>query len=281
MNKKNLLLDFDGTITNIDEESEDFQRIYPELLFEELKIKESDYMDEFNQIKKDLKKNEKKGFILYCQDALPASADPYILTQSSGQELIKKFNFQVGDETKLLIDLFGKTVSKIQNGKIHYREGKERTQEFLEKVKLKYNSIFITNSKKEKVENYLKEMNKNYLSEIPVIGEAKKLFVDKNFYEVPVFFIPGAFSNANFFKRKVLLRRKSYYNILKDLSEKGITEENTSVVGDTYEVDLGLPDYLGYNVIQIENGYSKSHERKYLGKNFVRNYNELEKLLLE
>jgi hypothetical protein len=232
-----------------------------------------EYLYEFNEIKKELRNEESKGFILGGEDALPSSADPYILTQATSQEMIKRMGLKVGDETKFMVDLYLEAISKVQGKETHYREGKERTKKFLDGVLDKYDLIFVTNSNKEKVERYLKEFGNDYFCNIAVIGNAKKLFVNKNFDKVPKSFTPQNF------KRDVLLRRENYYEILEFLSRGSFSNKNTTIVGDIYELDLALPDYLGYNVVQIENGYSKKHERDYLGSSFVENYNELEKLL--
>ncbi|MCR4327638.1 MAG: hypothetical protein NUV46_03595 [Nanoarchaeota archaeon] len=274
MKEFSLMLDFDGTLTDIEEETKEFQEIYPILFLEKFGLKKSKYLPIFNEIKEELKSDEKKGFILNGQDVLPVSSDPYILTQATSQEMIKREKLLVEDETKTIIGLFGETLKKIPKQNAHYREGKEKTKEFLDKTMRKYNLVFVTNSQRGKVEHYLKELGSDYFCNISVIGNAKKLFVNPNFDEVPESFTPPNF------KREVLLRRDNYYGILKFLSLGIFSNKNTKVIGDIYELDLALPDYLGYDVIQMENGYSKKHERDYLGENFVKNYNELENLLL-
>ena len=163
-----------------------------------------------------------------------------------------------------------------QNGLSSEKEEK-RTKKFLNEVLGKYDVCFITESKSEVINKYLKKLENKNFQKIYIFGEIEKLFVDEDFKTLPKCICPRGFPPEG-----ILLRRKEYYQKLKELEEeKGFYPSITTVIGGIYALDLALPDYLGHNIIQIENGYSKKHERDYLGKRFVKNYNELEKLLFD
>ncbi len=275
--RRRLILDFDGMITDIGEETKSFQGMYPYILCDKLNLNREKYILRFKEIKKDLKNNEIEGFFINGKNVMPASCDPYILTQSTGQQLIKELKLKIKDEDKLLVDLFLETRAEVGKKETFYRKGKERTREFFDKILNKYEVCFVTNASPDKVEKHLKELGEEYFERINIYANAKKLFVDDDYKEIPKSICSGGFSSP----REVLLRRKEYHKILKDLkNKKGFYPSITTVIGDIYELDLALPDYLGYNIIQIENGYSQKHERDYLGERFVKDYNELEKLLL-
>ncbi len=276
--RKRLILDFDGTITDIEKETVEFQGMYPFILFEKLNLNREKNIKRFNKIKEELKENQTKGFEIYGSDVMPASCDPYILTQAAGQQLVKELALKIENEDELLVDLFLETRKEVGKKGTFYREGKERTKEFLDKVMEEYEICFVTNASYEKVQKHLKELGEKYFRGIKVYANAGKLIIDNDYKELPKSFCSGGFISP----REVLLRRKNYHQKLEWLiDEKGFYPSITTVVGDIYELDLALPDYMKFGIIQIENGYSKEHEREYLGNRFVKNYNELEALLLD
>ncbi|HKL23326.1 MAG TPA: hypothetical protein VJ895_01095 [Candidatus Nanoarchaeia archaeon] len=275
--KKRIILDFDGTITDIEKETQGFQGMYPYILLDELNL-ERKYLKRFNEIKEKLRNNLKKGFEIGGNDVMPASCDPYILTQSAGQELIDGLGLEILEKDKLLVDLFLETKKEVGKKETFYREGKERTKEFFDKILENHEVCFVTNASFEKVEKHLKELGNKYFEMVAIYANAGKLKIDNDFKELPKKMCPKGFD----WPREVLLRRKEYHQRIEFLKEeKGFYPSITTVIGDIYELDLALPDYLNYNIIQIENGYSKEHERNYLGNRFVNNYNELESLLLD
>jgi len=268
------ILDFDGTLTDIEKETEFFQKNYPIIFFQRLGMNPEEKIKEFEEIKQDLIKSS-KGFILGGFDVLPISADPYIWVQGASQEFLRKHNHQLEDETKFMIDLYSETISKKPKEAIPFREGNERTKKFLNRLLDSGKVAIVTNSKAEKINNGLNELGERYAKEIIVCGDAKKLFIDKDFSEIH-YSIKVLGSN-----REALLRRKNYFKILKNLQNQGFLPSKTEVIGNIYELDLSLPHYLGYGVIQIENGYSKEYERIFLQERFVKNYDELEKLIFK
>lgn len=272
MKNKKFILDFDGTLTDIKKETEFFQEYYPLIFLNNLGFNPKANLAEFEKIKKALI-NSEKGFILGGFDVLPISSDPYILTQGASQEFLKIHNIKVNDETKLMIDLYSETISKKPKEDIPFREGKDRTKKFLEFLLNLGQIAIVTNSKEEKIINALDSLGKEYATEISVYGGAKKLYIDNEFKQIRCSTkIPES-------EREILLRRKNYFEILKRLQEKGFTSKKTTVIGDIYELDLSLPHYLNYGIIQIENGYSRLCERNYLKERFVQNYDDLEKII--
>jgi len=67
------------------------------------------------------------------------------------------------------------------------------------------------------------------------------------------------------FPRPVFLRREYYYRVLKNLEEeKEFKPENTIVIGDVYELDLALPQHLGYKVVLLETEFTPEYEKRFL-----------------
>jgi FMN phosphatase YigB (HAD superfamily) len=97
----------------------------------------------------------------------------------------------------------------------------------------------VTNSDPEVVKSKLDKLG---FSKIPVIGNAKKYVVDPgaaNVVELADLALPGL-------ARKILVRRPHYRRVLGELwSMYDATAANTLVCGDIFELDLALPLALG------------------------------------
>lgn len=92
-----------------------------------------------------------------------------------------------------------------------------------------------------------------------VRGEARKFDVDDAWDDaVAELAVPGL-------ARPVLLRRKHYYSILKQLlDEAGATFEELVVVGDIFELDLAMPLALGARVGLVASSRTPAYERAYV-----------------
>lgn len=299
---ENYIFDFDGTLTDVEKSTKDWQNKYPMVCAKILGIDYKKIKPHFYELKADLKNHPEKGFMIAGYDSLPANSDPYIRSQATIQELvgeIRNGNIDITcklpeDETEFLIKAYIET-NKISQDKNYFRAG---TKYFLDKLKENHNIVIVTNSDDKKVKKSLETISHD---DIPVFGNAKKLFINnsieslENFrYDSKVFkpdmnvanLLPShiifGHATSGYFPRSIHVRRKGYFDILKNLIGKGFLSENTTVVGDIFELDLALPLTLGYKVIQIDNGSTPEHEKNYGGKDFafVNNLYELEKLLL-
>ncbi len=125
----------------------------------------------------------------------------------------------------------------------------------MQEVQKKYETHVITNSSTDHV---AKELQKVGFPEERVIGNARKFVIDQEWNQMhEAVKIPG-------FPRPVMLRRKDYWNVLQKL---GTSHRGTTVLGDIYEMDLALPDYLGMRIIKMSNSPELIHEDNYLKEN--------------
>jgi hypothetical protein len=92
-----------------------------------------------------------------------------------------------------------------------------------------------------------------------VRGFARKFDVDDGWTAVPgEMTIPGL-------ERNVLLRRRSYHDILRDvLAEAGSSFEELVVVGDIFELDLAMPLALGARVGLVTSPRTPPYERAFV-----------------
>jgi len=142
-------------------------------------------------------------------------------------------------------------------------------KQFLDELIGKYGVAIVTNSKTDSVEKKLKTLA-DY--SIPIIGNAKKYVIDQTMDNVP------ESVNLEGFPRPVLLRRRNYKEILDKFDP-----EKTVVVGDIYELDLALPEFLGFKVIQMATDNTPEYEIEYHKTKpnnlYAQNYDEILKNL--
>ena len=282
-----VILDWDGTITDIDRESQSFQELYPQLFCERLGIDKETYRSVFEELQDDVLSDPGLGFEILGYDVVPAAADPYLLTQKTIQVTLQGLrdgSLDVphtdlpDDESAFLIDLYKDAVGRAENG-AYFREGKDATKRFLDDLIAHKDIAIVTNSSTAKVEAQLRELGytNEDISCITIKGNAKKLFVTPSYGGLPDEVTPPGFPRA------VQLRRGHYHDVLTDLEQQGYSPESTAVVGDCYELDLALPEVLGYTTVQFATPFTPEHESAYNeGKDttsFVRTYGELSEML--
>ena len=287
MPNTHVILDWDGTITDIDCESQSFQELYPQLFCERLGIDQKKYNTVFDELRDDVLSDPGLGFEILGHDVVPAAADPYLLTQKTIQVTLQRLrdgSLDVAhtdlpdDESAFLIDLYKDAVGRAEND-AYFREGKDTTKRFLDDLIANRDVAIVTNSSTAKVEAQLGELGytNEDISQFTIRGNAKKLFVTPTYDGLPDEVTPPGFPRA------VQLRRGHYHYVLNDLEQQGYLPESTAVVGDCYELDLALPEVLGYATVQFATPFTPEHERAYNEAketiSFVRTYGELSEAL--
>jgi FMN phosphatase YigB (HAD superfamily) len=237
---KNILLDFDGTLTNVVAESRSAIKKWDELYCEKTGIPISELNSEFNYVSKLIINDKKSGWVKDGYVVAPALADPLVFTTAVYQKIIERqilkgvYPLDPNQDSidALLYELFSKSYPY---SKTIFRTG---AKEFLDELTSQYTVTIVTNSKTDAVAS---KLNKLVDYSVPIIGNAKKYSVGTE-----PSFVPEQITLEGF-PRPIFLRRSDYYNILKEFDA-----EETAVIGDIYELDLALPEYLGFRAIQLE-----------------------------
>lgn len=240
-----VVLDFDGTLTDVWKEAVPFSSIYKDKLSKLLNISSTDLEKKFSDAIKIIRRNpgnfgwERNGVIVAS-----ASVDPYILHGSVAKLLI-----HVTDEQ--LNQMF---TESYQHTDTIFQPGAKKLLSFL---RVTCACIIVTNSDPTIVEKKLMTLlGKNH--GLKLRGFAKKYELDPAWTNVPETIQPKGFP------RPVFLRRKAYGDILRSIGQVDM------VIGDIYEMDLALPDYWGVPTILAlssqtppwERTYYKSHSRR-------------------
>lgn len=283
MKIENIILDFDGTITNLEEEASPMLKKWNELFSEKTGFPYEKLKEEISEISEKVKNDSSQGWKDNNTGEIVtrADADPYTFQTVTYQNLIKKieeneelekYNIpKTGKEQfDFLVDIFKKSQPYAQTS---FREGEKATRQFLDELTKNYNVSIITNSEKDPVVNKLVRLGGGIFP-LDIKESAKKYKLDNSMEEVP------EKHNFSHFPRPVALRRKMYKDKIDELkNNKGFKPENTSVIGDIFEFDLALPEYLGYNIVQVRTPNIKDYEIKHHkdSKNnfYAKNYQQI------
>ena len=252
-----VILDFDGTFTDVQQEAAPFERVYLQNLNDLLARDVSDlWREEQAAI---LSRPADFGWEFAGQKVAPATADPYLLATATA--------IRIFDTLGVLRHLELRT----EITQVLYREAYKHTvdvfrpdaRQVLEHIVNSGRKTFVvTNSDTEIVKRKLRGLAARGSERVTVVGNARKYMItdadpmDERFLSVP----PER--KVDGLPRSVLLRRGRYYEALRNLwASTGTTPERTLVCGDIYELDLALPDALGSSIHLVLRRNALDYER--------------------
>jgi len=253
-----VILDFDGTFTDVQKEAVPFERVYLQN-FNDLLGRDVSELWSTEQAAI-LSRPADFGWEFAGQKVAPATADPYLLSTATA--------IRVLDRLGVLKQLHLRT----EVTQILYREAYTHTvdvfrpdaRQVLEQILDSGRKTFVvTNSDPEIVRRKLRGLNARGSERLKVVGDARKYMivdpdpVDERFLQIPVE------RQIDGLPRSVLLRRGRYYEALRKLwADSATSPDRTLVCGDIYELDLALPDALGASIHLVLRGNVLEYERR-------------------
>ncbi len=265
-----LILDFDGTLTDAEEEGRPYQNGYLEdvALLANISIEQAkEWASEFEE--DILKSPGLYGWKFNGEIVAPACVDPYLRVMPIARGILDRVEaFTDPDERDRLLDRilykynYTKTNTVFRPGAAEFFSIL-REQEFVENPLY---TVIVTNSHTVPVQNKIRELgivnsiDFDWLIE-RVQGSARKYVIDLSEDSLPSSLsIPGL-------NRPIHLRRTHYHSILSQIHQQfSCTWKNTTVLGDIFELDLCLPMSMGSRVSKIKNPFSPEYEIQYLQK---------------
>lgn len=255
-----LVLDFDGTMTDAEQEGAPFRTGY----LEDLALLTGLSYDEVDSRARAIEAEvladpHAHGWLFLGRIVAPATVDPYLRMMPVARRVFDEAGIfpDTATRTRLLDDVLYKY--NYQKTTIAFREGARDTLLALPRK----STFVVTNSHPGPVTDKLRALGGDdgaldWL--IPhVHGTAKKYVIDDTFDAVPAHLtLPGL-------DRPVLLRRRLYHDRLAGLVNGcGVGFESLIVVGDIFELDLALPLALGAQVVLVTNGFTPDYERAFV-----------------
>lgn len=264
-NKKVLVADFDGTFTDSAQGLKDFERSIYDTIASDLSLDKGKLVL-LSTIFKDLVKDDIDKFnIVRNGKAVCHSRDPLSTIAATAIEVIRSHGIAIDVMIENLIQKLFRN---------HYPETRPvlRPQAYEVLYQMAcgptcFRDFYIvTNSATDQVQNKLNDMLNSASNDEKglifgnivnqhVIGSANKLHVDDSFDLLPESMdLPGL-------DRPVYLRRRRYYEILKDiLAKTGADWKDLVVVGDLFESDLALPFDCGARICLFLTEYTPDYE---------------------
>ncbi len=234
--KPNVVIDFDGTLTDLDRETENYFAPFYRGIAGLTGTTVSKVEQLFHKAYAEIDKNPGLyGWEINGIFVAPI-ADPYLRNNAA---------------TTLVLGWLGKQIAFSDLVKLHqacqvdlptlFKPG---AKEFVETLQNETDFSVVTNSHPDLVVQKLSMLLENH--SIRVIGNAKKYNLDQTWNAVS-----PTVQHAGF-PRPVYLRRKAYGDVLNSImkSEEG-QYKIQCVVGDIYELDLALPEHLGIQTILV------------------------------
>ena len=273
--KRMVIFDFDGTLTDAEQEGQPFRSGYLDDLTVLTGLPRDQIEREAAKFEAEVaSKPERFGWMFKGQIVAPATVDPYLRMMPVARYLLDHAQALMlpQDRERVLDGLlykynYQKTVTAFRD------HAGETLAELINRGHLSGDSgelFVVTNSHTEavqtkiaKLEDNRQQADQNKPSLTPLIervfGRAQKYIVDPSFDLVPESLsLPGL-------DRPVLLRRRHYFEVLNRLREQaGIPWSQVWVFGDIFELDLSLPIALGASVGLMANQFTPQWELDYL-----------------
>jgi len=266
---KLVVLDFDGTLTRVNDEAVPYARHYKISVARALGMDMTSLSSLWNQTRRQLMLDPTKGWeengVVDGNPrkmvVAPMTADPLVESRAIARHIL---------ESRRYVNPEGKNVSDFQDElfKRHYHRClklfKPDAKSFVERLMSLFEHVLIvTNSGTNAVREKLSMLGLAALPEGIVRGDAKKY---KPHWQDELSKLNGnipPFISIDGFDREVLLRRGFYGKVLLGLlQEFDIAPENVLVVGDIPELDLCLPAQLGMHTMLVAGKNTQDFERR-------------------
>jgi len=253
-----VVLDFDGTFTDVAAEGEPFVRHFRRRFAERVGAEVAAPWDAVEA--EVVSSTEEYGWEVGGRVVAPALADPYLLSNFVARRLCERSGRlpDVTERGQVLDELYREAYS--QAGSAFKPEAKE-VLEALAATGLPV--VFITNAHTRTAEAKLDSLNLRGRERIRVSGDARKFLIEPAGVEDPAFEALPETVQTPGLRRPIYLRRGRYFDALKRVwQDTGTTPAQTLVCGDIYELDLAMPAALGASVQYVARPNTLDYERR-------------------
>lgn len=241
---RTVVLDFDGTFTDVEAEGEPFTVRFRAMLGDLLGRDVAPLWEE--AMAGLLEAPELHGWVIEGRVVAPATSDPYLRATAAAQRIFDVLGVLRESElrTEVLQMLY----------RIAYRASRTafrpEAREVLDALLARDVAVFVvTNSDPALVSAKLDALELEHRARVRLIGDAKKYVVGELSRAAAAFDALPESDPLVAIARPVYLRRPYYFESLERISrETGARYEEILVCGDIYELDLALPAALGAHV---------------------------------
>jgi phosphoglycolate phosphatase-like HAD superfamily hydrolase len=252
-----VILDFDGTFTDVEAEAVPFLEAY-RADFEAIA---KDAGARWDAVRAEIEANPNDfGWEHEGRIVAPSHADPYIMATTTAQRLLDLAGIlrDPKERAAALDQLFRLSYARAANV---FRPDAAKVIAALLETGL---PIFVvTNSHTDAVMRKIEALGVAGSERMKVFGNARKfMLVDPESIDARYRALPETLA-IDGLSRPIYLRRGHYYALLARIAaETGVEPSRTLVVGDIFELDLALPASLGCSVHLVTRAKTPAYERR-------------------
>ncbi|MFL5353649.1 HAD family hydrolase [Archangium sp.] len=255
-----VVLDFDGTFTDVAAEGAPFVQHFRRRLSEELgrDVMEAGWAQVEHEVRTS---NEEHGWEVGGRVVAPALADPYLLANFVARRLCDRLGVMQDKPARaaLLDTLYREAYAQV--GMAFKPEAKEVLEALLD-TGLPIHVV--TNAHTKTVEEKLTKLAPRGRERLRVSGDARKFLIEPPTASDAIFdALPETVRVEGALVRPIYLRRGRYYEALRLIwTETDTSPETTLVAGDIFELDLAMPAALGASVQYVARPNTLEYERR-------------------
>jgi len=253
-----IILDFDGTFTDVESEAGPFLEAYRDELAQRFG---NGLAAEWDRTAAMIQRNpDEFGWEYEGRIVAPSHADPYILAVSTAQRLLDDAGLlpDTAERSAFLEALFKSNYPKARS--VFRPDAREVVETLLATGKPVH---VVTNSHTDAVQRKLDELAPRGRERLMVHGAAKKYVITEPAEPDPRFEGLPETQQLEGLDRPVLLRRGLYFDVLKSVwAQHRLEPERLLVCGDIYELDLALPAALGMAIQLVCRAGTPGYERR-------------------
>src|SRR3989338_7143957 len=236
-----VVLDFDGTLTEVDQEAGSAVNGWRADIGNELGLSASEIERKWSEAQAKIEAEPAKyGWLMGSRIVAPAYADPLVMARTISELLFDEAGVYMARPERE--DILQNRFFKSNYGKMGtvFKDGAD---EFLRGLRDKFAVCIVTNSGTSGVGKKVAQLPTDH-SAIPIYGDAKKYVLDLSWKDVP------ESVEREGYGRSLFLQRQKYGAVLSDLmATRGLRPEQVTIIGDIYELDLLLPEYQRMNIV--------------------------------
>jgi FMN phosphatase YigB (HAD superfamily) len=252
-----VVLDLDGTLTDVPRESPPFSDAFPALVADLLGRDLGRAWQEAERLVH--ARSPEAGWMIEGHAVGPADADPYILASSAAQIVFDEAGVLKHDaslRSEITTTLFRRAYHRTRTA------FRPETKEVLETLLTRLPAVYVvTNAATEDATRKLGELAPAGFDRVRIRGDAGKFLIGAPARPDPRFSAVPAQKQVPGLSRPVLLSRGRYFDALAAIwAESGAGPESTLVCGDIFELDLALPAELGAHVQLVRRDNTFAYE---------------------
>jgi phosphoglycolate phosphatase-like HAD superfamily hydrolase len=253
-----LVLDFDGTLSDVDSEGPRYLTMYRQALAERVG---ADLTRPWSEQQAHVLANaDRYGWEIDGKIVAPAHADPYILAGCVARVVLGELGLlpDLAERGAVLQELYVTLYPRV------VAAWRSEIGAFFAQLERAGRSVFVvTNANPDSVRGKLATLDSPFASKVPVCGAAKKFMLAPPATQLGRYDALPETHTVEGLTRPIYLKRGHYLETLEGIwKECGAGPTSTLVCGDIYEMDLAMPSAVGVQTHLVTRPGTRQWEKR-------------------